>query len=228
MATPCFEMSPVDSPARPAVSCEAPLQRRRIRRALFPDVTMAGIKGICADILRPRPFMAQGVPVDLSGSMGAAIFPDHGEKSLLLLQRAAIALDRAKQFGRGFALYEPEDDPYSQKKLVYLGGIRNAIELNQLILHYQPKIDIKTKRTCGFEALLRWNHPVVGSAMNSSYCRTAGRFAGRWVLSETIACVTPGAAMVIFRLRQSVAAQFSIGAGLHRVVERALFAAGSS
>lgn len=161
--------------------------------ALFPDVTVAGIEVICADILRALdpPFIAQGVPVDLSGSMGAVIFPDHGEKSLLLLQRAAIALDRAKQFGRGYALYEPEHDPYSQKKLVYLGGIRNAIELNQLILHYQPKIDIKTKRARGFEALVRWNHPDIGLVPPYEFVAIAERTGlihalGRWVLSQAI------------------------------------------
>jgi len=161
--------------------------------ALFPDVTSAGIEVICADILRALdpPFMAQGVPVDLSGSIGAALFPDHGEKSLLLFQRAAIALDQAKQLGRGYALYEPEDDPYSQKKLVYLGGIRNAIELNQFVLHYQPKIDIKTKRTRGFEALIRWNHPQMGLVPPYEFISIAERTGlihalSRWVLSEAM------------------------------------------
>lgn len=161
--------------------------------ALFPDVTKANIEVICADILRALdpPFMAQGVPVDLSGSIGAAIFPDHGEKSLLLFQRAAIALDQAKQLGRGYAVYEPEDDPYSQTKLVYLGGIRNAIELNQFVLHYQPKIDIKTKRTRGFEALIRWDHPQMGLVPPYEFVSIAERTGlihalSRWVLSEAL------------------------------------------
>ena len=161
--------------------------------ALFPDVTKAGVEVICADILRALdpPFMAQGVPVDLSGSIGAAIFPDHGEKSLLLFQRAAIALDQAKQLGRGYAVYEPEDDPYSQIKPVYLGGIRNAIELNQFVLHYQPKIDIKTKRTRGFEALIRWNHPQMGLVPPYEFVSIAERTGlihalSRWVLCEAL------------------------------------------
>lgn len=85
--------------------------------ALFPDVTTADVEAICADILRALDFpsMALGVPVDISGSIGAALFLDHGEKSSLLFQRDDSALDQAKHFGRGYAVYEPENDPYSQK-----------------------------------------------------------------------------------------------------------------
>ena len=85
--------------------------------AVFRDATATGVEALCAEILGVLkiPFIVQDVPIDLSGSIGLALFPEHGEGANLLFQTANIALDRAKQFARGYALYEPEDNPYSQK-----------------------------------------------------------------------------------------------------------------
>ncbi|HEY4760783.1 MAG TPA: bifunctional diguanylate cyclase/phosphodiesterase [Thermoguttaceae bacterium] len=161
--------------------------------ALFPASVETGIGVVCTDILSmlATPFLAQDVPVDLSGSIGVAFFPKHGEQANLLLQRASIALDRAKDAGHDYAFYEPENDPYSQRKLAYLSGIRIAIEQNQLILHYQPKIDMKTKRTCGIEALVRWNHPQIGLVPPVEFVSIAERTGlihtlSRWVLRAAL------------------------------------------
>jgi EAL domain-containing protein (putative c-di-GMP-specific phosphodiesterase class I) len=137
------------------------------------------------------PFVVQDVPIDLTGSIGVALFPGHGDEANLLFQRANIALDLAKHLGRGHIIYDPGDDPYSHQKLAYLGGIRNAIEQSQLVLHYQPKVDMRSKRTRGFEALVRWNHPQIGLVPPLEFISIAERTGlihalSRWVLWEAL------------------------------------------
>ena len=132
--------------------------------AVFPDTTKQNIEIVCAMVLRSlaSPFVVERVPIDLSGSIGVALCPEHGVDPNLLFQRANIALDLAKQTGRSYTIYDPVSDPYNQQKFAYLGSLRNAIEQQQLVLHYQPKIDLRTRRICGLEALVRWNHPKIG------------------------------------------------------------------
>jgi diguanylate cyclase len=131
--------------------------------AVFPGATRENIATLCATVLRSlaSPFVVQHVPIDLSGSIGVALYPEHGADANLLFQRANIALDLAKQSGRRYTVYDPTSDPYGQK-MAYLGSLRNAIEQEQLMLYYQPKIDLRTRRTHGVEALVRWNHPKIG------------------------------------------------------------------
>jgi EAL domain-containing protein (putative c-di-GMP-specific phosphodiesterase class I) len=62
----------------------------------------------------------------------------------------------------GVAVYDAAYDPHSPKRLELIGALGRAIRENQLVLHYQPKIHIKSGRVCGFEALLRWDHPELG------------------------------------------------------------------
>lgn len=108
------------------------------------------------------PFMIDDLPIDLGGSIGIACFPEHGETADLLLRRAGVAMYLAKQHGHGCSVYDSANDPYNQQRLAILGGLRNAIEQNQLVLHYQPRISFQTGHATGVEALLRWHHPQLG------------------------------------------------------------------
>ncbi len=132
--------------------------------AILPTVNEEDINEICARVMRmlASPCWVDNVAVDVTGSIGLAFCPEHGDDANELLQKAIIALDIAKQVGRGHSIYRSASDPYSQQKNAYLGGLRNAIGRDDLALQYQPKIDLRTARTTGVEALVRWHHPQFG------------------------------------------------------------------
>ena len=81
----------------------------------------------------------------------------------------------AKQSGRGYALFEPELDRHSPRRLALAGGLRSAINDGQIQLYYQPKADLRTGRIIGAEALARWDHPSSGSSARASSCRSPSR-----------------------------------------------------
>jgi EAL domain-containing protein (putative c-di-GMP-specific phosphodiesterase class I) len=78
------------------------------------------------------------------------------------MQRADVAMYAAKRDGLGFGIYDAEADTNSVRRLTLQGDLRRAIEDGRLILHYQPKVDTRTNRLVGFEALMRWQHPSHG------------------------------------------------------------------
>jgi diguanylate cyclase len=107
-------------------------------------------------------FIVGGLNLDVQASIGIAIFPEHGKDIDTLLQRADIAMYIAKQNNAGFAIYSPKLDKHTPKRLTLMGALRQAIENGDLVLHYQPKINIKTNRINGVEALVRWQHEEHG------------------------------------------------------------------
>ncbi len=98
----------------------------------------------------------------VGASIGIASFPDHGGNPLVLLQRADVAMYVAKRGNRGFAVYSADADQHSLRQLAISSELSDAIESGQLVLHYQPKVDLKTNNLSGVEALVRWNHPKHG------------------------------------------------------------------
>jgi len=107
------------------------------------------------------PFVIEGIPIIVEGSIGIALYPDHGTDPDSLIQKADVAMYGAKRSGN-YNIYSVKDDHYSPRRLALMGELRQAIEQNQLFLHYQPKIDLKTMRFTGVEALVRWRHPKHG------------------------------------------------------------------
>jgi diguanylate cyclase (GGDEF)-like protein/PAS domain S-box-containing protein len=108
------------------------------------------------------PFVIEGIPIAVEISIGIALYPEQGADPDTLIQRADIAMSAAKKSGRGHLLYSPEIDEYNPKRLALLGELRNAIDQEQLVLHYQPKITLKDRKVFGVEALVRWKHPQQG------------------------------------------------------------------
>jgi diguanylate cyclase (GGDEF)-like protein len=132
---------------------------------LLPDVLGADDAQSVAEILQTalrEPFVVDGLTLEMGGSIGIACHPDHGDHVEVLIQRADIAMYSAKEGGRGVALYEPQQDHYSPRRLSLAGELRSALENEELALHYQPKADVVTGRIVGVEALVRWNHPRHG------------------------------------------------------------------
>lgn len=99
----------------------------------------------------------------VGGSLGIAIYPQHGLGAANLLQHADVAMYQAKRGAGGCAVYDAEHDRSSLARLELEKELREAIDNDGLELHYQPKIDLRTGRMVGVEALLRWTHPQRGS-----------------------------------------------------------------
>jgi diguanylate cyclase (GGDEF)-like protein len=138
-----------------------------------------------------KPFDLGELSVDVDGTIGIAICPDHGEDASTLLQRADVAMYGAK-VGAGIEVYTSERDHYSPRRLALASELREAIEDDRLLLHYQPKLDVATATVCGAEALVRWPHPKRGMIAPDEFIPIAEqtgliRPLTLWVLRRAIA-----------------------------------------
>lgn len=107
-------------------------------------------------------FTVNNLDLCIGGSVGISYYPYHGEDFTSLMRCADIAMYRAKALSKDFEIYQAEDDHFSVKRLSLMMDMRNAIEDGQLVLHYQPITYLHNKQIKGFEALVRWNHPLHG------------------------------------------------------------------
>ena len=98
----------------------------------------------------------------IGGSLGIALYPQHGDSAQSLIQHADTAMYVAKRSNSGCAVYHPEHDRNAVKRLELANELHVAIDANELELYYQPKIDLKTGKVMGVEALLRWQNPKRG------------------------------------------------------------------
>lgn len=121
------------------------------------------------------PFIVGGLRLDVQASIGIAIFPEHGKDVDTIMQRADVAMYVAKRNNDGFAIYSPKLDKYTPRRLILMGALRQAIENGDLVLHYQPKINIKTNRISGVEALVRWQHEEHGLIQPNDFVPLAER-----------------------------------------------------
>ena len=109
-----------------------------------------------------EPFTIHGLALQIEASVGIALYPEHGEDVHSLLQRADVAMYVAKEHPDGCEVYAKERDDYSPDRLTLLTELRRAIDRGEVILHYQPKADLRTGEVNSVEALVRWNHPARG------------------------------------------------------------------
>jgi len=109
-----------------------------------------------------QPIECNGQWLDVGASIGIACFPEHGDTPGTLIRHADIAMYLAKAANSEFAFYDPDHDGSRQEQLSLLGELRRALERNELVMFFQPKIDLATGRTKGVEALVRWLHPARG------------------------------------------------------------------
>jgi len=159
---------------------------------LLPDADGAFARQVGERILSSleKPFMVQRLPIEVSASIGIAVAPEHATEAEGLLRRADAAVQAARRVGAGASvLYSPECEPHDPARLALLGELRRALEGNELLLHYQPKVDLKTRSIVGAEALLRWPHPKRGFVSPAEFIPLAEqtgliRPLTRWVLDR--------------------------------------------
>jgi diguanylate cyclase (GGDEF)-like protein len=111
-----------------------------------------------------QPFQVDELQLAVTGAIGIAVTPDHGDDPATLLQHADIAMYQAKE-GRdsGVQLYDNRDNQHSHRRLALASALKEALDGGELSVHYQPKADLRTNRVVGVEALLRWEHPRYGA-----------------------------------------------------------------
>ncbi len=109
-----------------------------------------------------KPSRVQGLTLLVQASVGIAIHPEHADSVETLMQRADVAMYSAKARGVGHEIYSSSRDAHSKERLALLGELPDAIAGGQLVVHYQPKVDLASGEITGAEALVRWNHPRRG------------------------------------------------------------------
>ena len=141
-----------------------------------------------------KPMELEGVEVFISFSIGIAIFPQDGDTIDSLIKHADTAMYHVKEHGKkNFEFYDAEMRTKHGRHLSLETGLRNALELDQFRIFYQPQIDVESGNVVGVEALLRWDHPEEGLIMPNDFIPLSEEIGminlmGRWVLNN--ACMT--------------------------------------
>ncbi|MEA2405896.1 MAG: hypothetical protein QOE69_15 [Thermoleophilaceae bacterium] len=108
------------------------------------------------------PLELDGLDIRVDATIGVALAPAHGSDVDTLVQRADVAMYEARKSGATYAVYAHERDEHSSDRLALMSELSAAITAGQLVLHYQPKADLRTGEIVGVEALVRWQHPTRG------------------------------------------------------------------
>jgi diguanylate cyclase (GGDEF)-like protein len=133
------------------------------------------------------PVVLNGVGVNVEVSIGIARFDGAAGSAQELIQHAEAALGRARVTGSSVEEYSPERDHFDPERLSLLGQVRAALESGEFIVHYQPKLDLRTRRVRGVEALVRWQHPEKGLLAPADFVTTV----------EQTALITPLTANIL-------------------------------
>jgi len=162
-------------------------------------IVLPGVRSDTVEIIlrRVQDAVAQeaelgGVAVSIDVSMGYAIWPVDADEAEPLLQRADLALHTAKATRAAIVRYHSGIDEFDPQRLGLIAELRRAIAADELVLHYQPKIDARSGQVVAFEALVRWMHPTRGLMAPNDFIPIAESTGliiplTRWVLDRALA-----------------------------------------
>jgi len=160
---------------------------------LLPGATARGASVTARKIRQAlaEPFVLEDQTAEVDGSIGITLFPRHGDDAATLLQRADVAMYVAKRNHSDYAIYSPEQDENSPERLQLIAELRRAIDRDRLVLHYQPRMDLRTGRINDLEALVRWPHPAHGLLQPEQFIPLAEHLGligplSRWALKAAL------------------------------------------
>ena len=163
--------------------------------AILPAIGMGGENGAktAEKILQvlEQPFIIDDRNIRIAASIGIAVYPLDGHDAPTLMRHADAAMYMAKRARCGYAVYAPRQDGQIAIHPQLAGELRNAIAHDELVLHFQPKIDLRIGRTIGVEALVRWQHPKQGLVPPHQFIPAAEETGlikplTRWVLNRAL------------------------------------------
>ena len=129
---------------------------------------------IVAEKIIASGFATEEKNVAVNISIGVSLYPQDGDDYLVLLKNADIAMYHAKKTGgNGFQFFTPQLNEMAHERFSIEVELRRALEHNELVLHYQPKVDLLTGKFSGMECLIRWQHPEKGMIMPGSFIEIA-------------------------------------------------------
>jgi diguanylate cyclase (GGDEF)-like protein/PAS domain S-box-containing protein len=157
------------------------------------DESIAHISQLLADCLR-APIDVAGISIEVGVSIGIARFPQDASDAQTLLRHADVAMYVAKRRGASYEYYDAAHDENTVRKLAIGGELRSAIANNQLELHFQPQVNLRSGLVESCEALVRWMHPTQGAISPSEFIAIAEatdliRPLTEWTLSSALAQV---------------------------------------
>jgi diguanylate cyclase (GGDEF)-like protein/PAS domain S-box-containing protein len=139
-----------------------------------------------------EPLMIDQYQLSITASVGIAIYPDDGLDIESLQRNADVAMYRTKKESRnGYRFFSNQMQIQTTRHLQLVNALRQAIALKQLTVHYQPQLDLHTKKLVGVEALLRWSHPQLGEVQPTEFIPLAESSGliisiGSWVLEQAV------------------------------------------
>ena len=160
--------------------------------AVLLNADMDGAATVAERMLKylGEPYDVSGHRINTTPSIGISVFPNDGQDREKLIKQADVAMYHAKDNGRNnYQFFTAEMNKSVMERILLENGLREALERNEMVLHYQPQIDTVSRRILGAEALLRWNHPEKGLIQPGRFIPVAEDSGlivpiGAWVIRE--------------------------------------------